>query len=297
MRDFGGRLAFITGGASGAGFGQAEVFGRAGSRIAIADIRRDALDEAIGRLRDAGIEASGYVLDVTDRLQYARVADTVEDDFGSTVSLLFNTAGVNGFGPLEQMSYADFDWIMGVNFGGVLNGMQTFVPRMIEAAAGGHIVSVASMGGFEGGRMTGPYNAAKAAVINLMESYSHVLPAHGIGVSVLCPANIRSNISEAHRTRPDLGGADTGVRTDDVFLGALREVYSHGMDPETLAMHLKSAIERDELYVLPYPEVRADLERVFGRILDAVAEADELDPAGVADRMRALDDFRDSTGR
>ena len=131
MRDFAGRVAFITGGASGAGFGQATVFGRAGARIAIADVRPDALDDAVARLTEAGIEARGFVLDITDRAAYARVADAVEEHFGDPVTLLFNTAGVNGFGPIESMTYEDFDWIMGVNLGGVINGMQTFTEPQV----------------------------------------------------------------------------------------------------------------------------------------------------------------------
>lgn len=138
--------------------------------------------------------------------------------------------------------------------------------------------------------MAGPYSLAKAGVINLMESYAQALPAYGIGVSVLCPASIRSNISDAHLTRAQ--PAATGVLTDDDFVGSLREVYSHGMDPEHLALHLKRGIEREQLYVIPYPEVRDDLEGVFGRILDAIPATDDLDPAGAVRRERALAEFR-----
>jgi NAD(P)-dependent dehydrogenase (short-subunit alcohol dehydrogenase family) len=295
VKDFRGRVAFITGGASGAGFGQATTFGRAGARVAIADVRRDALDEAVGRLDALGVDAWGVQLDVTDRDAYRRAADSVEDHFGDPVTLLFNTAGVNGFGPIEGMTYDDFDWILGVNLGGVINGMQTFVPRMIKAGRGGHITSVASVGGFEGGRMTGPYAASKAAVINLMESYALALPAYGIGVSVLCPAGIRSNIADSHLTRSE--PTATGVLVDDEFVDELREVYSHGMDPEHLALHLKRAIERDQLYVIPYPEVRDDLEHTFGRILDAIPDVDDLAPAGAAERQQALAAFRAAARR
>jgi NAD(P)-dependent dehydrogenase (short-subunit alcohol dehydrogenase family) len=295
MKDFRNRVAFITGGASGAGFGQASTFGRAGARIAIADVRRDALDDAVARLAALGVDAWGVALDITDREAYRRAADAVEDHFGDPVTLLFNTAGVNGFGSIERMTYDDFDWILGVNLGGVINGMQTFVPRMIDAGRGGHITSVASVGGFQGGRMTGPYAASKAAVISLMESYAQVLPSYGIGVSVLCPASIRSNIAESHLTRSE--PAATGVLVDDEFVDELREVYSHGMDPEHLALHLKRAIERDQLYVIPYPEVRDDLEHTFGRILDAIPDVDDLAPTGAAERQRALAAFRATARR
>lgn len=296
MIDIAGRVAFITGGASGAGFGQARVFGAAGARIALADVRPAALASAVALLHADGIEAWAVPLDVTDRTAFAAAADGAEAHFGAPVTLLFNTAGVNGFGSVEKLTYSDFDWLLGVNLGGVVNGMQTFVPRMISAGLGGHVVSVASVGGFHGGRMTGPYSAAKAAVISLMESYAEALPAHGIGVTVLCPASIRSNIASSYETRPATAGG-TGVITDEGFVGSLREVYSHGMDPEDLAVHLKRSMERGDLYAIPYPEVREDLETAFGRILDAVPEGDDLSPDGVRRRVRALDAFRRASGR
>lgn len=295
MKDFAGRVAFITGGASGVGFAQAQVFGEAGCRIALADIRDEPLAEAVERLRSNDVEVEGFVLDVADREAYRRVADEVETRFGDGVSLLCNTAGAHGFGRAETLTYDDFDWIVGVNFGGVLNGMMTFVPRMIERGGGGHIITVSSMGGFEGGALTAPYSASKAATTSLMESYGQALSDHGIGVSVVCPANIRSGFAESFRTRDRI--ADSGLDTSDTFITKVHEVHSHGMDPVVLARHVKAAVERDQLHVLPYPEVRADLERIFGRLMDAVPDDDPLDPEGPARRLEALAAFRRATGR
>ena len=131
MKDFKGQLAFITGGASGAGFGQAKVFGRAGAEIVIADVRAEAIDKALAELKAEGIKAHGIVLDIMDRAAYAKAADEVEAVFGRAPTILSNTAGVNSFGPIENTTYDDFDWIIGVNLNGVINGMVTFVPRMI----------------------------------------------------------------------------------------------------------------------------------------------------------------------
>ena len=147
MKDVRGKVAFITGGGSGVGLGQARVFARAGARVAIADIRQDHLDDAVARIESEGLEAYPVRLDVTDRKAYAAAADEVERVYG-TVQLLFNTAGVSIFGPLEKSTYDDYDWQMAVNFGGVINGIQTFVPRMIEYGKGGHIVNTASLGAF-----------------------------------------------------------------------------------------------------------------------------------------------------
>jgi NAD(P)-dependent dehydrogenase (short-subunit alcohol dehydrogenase family) len=286
MKDFDGKIAFITGGASGAGLGQARVFAEAGCRIALADLRREALDAAAASLRSSHAEVHPIQLDVTDRAAYARAADEVERVLGRAPDLLFNTAGVNTFGPLEKSTYEDFDWLLGVNLGGVVNGMQTFVPRMIKAGRGGHIVTTSSVGGFEGSALAGIYSAAKAAVINLMEGYRMSLEKYGIGVSVLCPANIKSNIAEATRTRP-AHLASSGYVVNEATIKSLQGIYSHGMEPTELARHVKRGIEENQLYIIPYPEVRAGLEAHFAAIVGSVLPLDQ-DPEGARKRTEAL---------
>ncbi|MFV0375359.1 SDR family NAD(P)-dependent oxidoreductase [Microbacterium sp.] len=292
MEDFEDRVAFITGGASGAGFGQARVFGAAGCRIAIADVRQDALDDAVATLATQGIDAFPVTLDIRDRDAYARAADAVEDHFDAPVTLLFNTAGVNGFGALEEATYADFDWILGVNFGGVVNGMQTFVPRMIAAGRGGHIVSVASMAGFEGNPTAGIYAASKAAVMNLMESYAIALAPHGIGVSTLCPASVRSDIANALDRRPDELASGSSFRDDPRFIDAQRRLYAGGMDPIELAGHVRTAIEENLLYVLPFTETREGVRAHFDRVL-SFYDAYDTDPAAADGRARAFLRYRE----
>jgi NAD(P)-dependent dehydrogenase (short-subunit alcohol dehydrogenase family) len=286
MKEFDGTIAFITGGASGAGLGQARVFAEAGCRIVLADLRREALDAAALSFRNSNTEVHPIQLDVTDRDAFTRAADEVERVFGRPPDLLFNTAGVNTFGPLENSTYEDFDWLMGVNLGGVVNGMQTFVPRMIKAGRGGHIVTTSSVGGFEGSALAGIYSAAKAAVINLMESYRLSLEKYGIGVSVVCPANIKSNIAEATRTRP-AHLASTGYVVNEATIKSLHGIYSHGMEPVDLARHVKRGIEENQLYIIPYPEVKAGLEAHFAAILAAVLPMDQ-DPQGARKRTEAL---------
>jgi NAD(P)-dependent dehydrogenase (short-subunit alcohol dehydrogenase family) len=286
MADYTGKVAFITGGASGAGFGQATVFAQAGCRIVIADVRRAAIDEAAAKLRAQGAEVHGIELDVTDRAAYARAADEVERVFGKPPELLFNTAGVNSFGPLEKSTYDDFDWIMGVDLGGVVNGMVTFVPRMIAAGRGGHIVTTSSMGGFFGSPAASIYSAAKAAVINLMESYHLSLARYGIRVSVLCPANIRTNIAEATRLRPK-HFANTGYVENEDLVRSLRSIHAHGLDPVVLAQRTKEAMEAGQLYIIPYPEEKEHLAWHFKQIVDAVLPM-EADPEGARQRAEAL---------
>ncbi len=286
MQTFTNEIAFITGGASGAGFGQAQVFGRAGCRIVIADIRPDAVAAAVAALQADGVTAHGIVLDIMDRAAYARAADEVDQVFGGPPALLFNTAGVNSFGPVENTTYDDFDWIMGVNLGGVVNGMVTFVPRMIKAGRPGHIVTTSSLGGLMASAFAAPYSAAKAAVINLMESYHQGLAKYGIGVSVLCPANIKSNIAQASRLRPAQFGQSGYVETDET-VASLHSIHQHGMDPVELAEHVKAAIEANALYISPYPEAKDGLQAHYDKIVAAVLPM-EADPEGARKRTEAL---------
>jgi len=295
--DFAGRTAFITGGASGAGFGQAKVFGRAGCKICIADIRGDAVAEAIAELRDEGIECHGIELDVTDREAFVDAADEAEEALGP-VTLLFGTAGVSIFGPLENATYDDYDWIFGVNLGGNINLMQTFVPRMIgharalgqhgdgAANGAGHIVNTASLGAFFANSGSGIYSASKFAVHGLSMAMRDALKGYGIGVSVLCPANIKSNIAESIRTRPEKYAA-SGYAVDEREIAALHEIYSQGMEPEELAGHVKAAIEENRFYIIPYPEARPMLETIFQQALDALPPSDS-DREGQEKRHKAM---------
>jgi len=283
--DFAGRSAFITGGASGAGLGQAKVFGRAGCKVCIADIRGDAVETALAELRRQGIECHGIELDVTDREAFVRAADEAEQALGP-VTMLFGTAGVSIFGPLEKATYADYDWIFGVNLGGVVNLMQTFVPRMIAQGQGGYVVNTASLGAFFANSGSGIYSASKFAVHGITMAMRDALKDHGIGVSVLCPANIKSNIAESVSTRP-ARYAGSGYAVDEREIAALREIYSQGMEPEELAGHVKAAIEENRFYVIPYPEARGMLEATFQQALDALPPPDS-DREGQEKRHKAM---------
>jgi NAD(P)-dependent dehydrogenase (short-subunit alcohol dehydrogenase family) len=286
MKDFKDQIAFITGGASGAGFGQALVFGRAGAKVVIADVRANAVEKAQADLKAEGITAHGIVLDITDREAYARAADEVERVFGAPPTLLFNTAGVNSFGPVENSTFGDFDWLIGVNLGGVINGMVIFVPRMIRAGKPAHIVTTSSLGGLQGSAFAAPYSAAKAAVVNLMESYRLSLEKYDIGVSVVCPANIKSNIAEATKIRPNRYG-ESGYVANEESIASLHSIHIHGMEPVELAEHIKGGIEANQLYIIPYPEAKEGLRKHFDAIVDAVLPM-EADPEGARKRVEAL---------
>ena len=286
MKDFQGKVAFITGGASGLGLGLAKVFSEAGAKVVIADIRQDHLDEALAYFRTKNAAVHAIRLDITDRAAYAAAADEVERVYGSPPQLVFNNAGVNTFGPTEKSTFEDWDWVIGVDFWGVVNGMQTFVPRMIASGQPGHIVNTSSMGGFEGSTAAAIYCAAKAAVNNLSESYRMSLEKYGIGVTVCTPANIKSNIFDATKTRPERL-KNTGYLVNEQTIDSLKSIHIHGMEPEVLAGHIKKAVEDNQAYCIPYPEVREGLEKHFKAILDAIPPM-ESDPEGAKQRTEAL---------
>ncbi len=268
MKDFAGKIAFITGGASGAGFGQAQIFSEAGMKVVIADVRQDHLDEAMAYFKSKGAEAHAIKLDVTNRDAYAAAADEIEKVYGATVDLLVLTAGVNVFGPAEASTYDDYDWVMGVCLGGVVNGLVTFVPRMIKAGKGGHIASTVSWGAFGAGSMTAPYSAAKAAVLNLLESYFVALKPYNIGVTSLCPANIRSRIYEsAIQGRPEQF-KNTGYNVTEDTQKLLASIHANGMDPRVLADWLKKGIENNQFIVAPYPSGPRMVELALQRFVD-----------------------------
>ena len=253
MKDFAGKVAFITGGASGAGLGQAKVFSEAGCKVVIVDIRQDHLDEAMAYFKEKNAEVHAIKLDLTDREAYIAAADEVEKVFGEPPQLVIQTAGVNTFGPAEASTFEDYDWVVGVDLDAVINGMVIFVPRMIKAGKGGHIAAVSSWGGFLASPGCTPYSVAKAGVNMLMECYWSALKPYGIGVTCLCPTNIRSNIGEAVYTRPE-HLKNTGYHVNEKTIDHLRQIHAQGMDPVELGQRLKKGIEDDVLFVLPFTD-------------------------------------------
>jgi len=280
MKEFAGKILFITGGASGAGLGQAKVFSEAGCKVVIADIRQDHLDTAMAYFRGKNAQVHPIKLDITDRQAYTAAADEVEKVFGGPPQLLFNTAGVNTFGPAEASTFEDYEWVIGINLFGVINGLVTFVPRMIQAGKGGHIVSTSSMSGFMGGPTVAPYAAAKAAVNSLMESYYISLKPYNIGVSCLCPGGIATNIHEATYMRPE-HLKNTGYLVNEQTIEFERNFNARGIDPVELAKLLKKGIENEVLYILPFPEpdkmLREHLEHLINyTTLEGMERQDEL---------------------
>jgi NAD(P)-dependent dehydrogenase (short-subunit alcohol dehydrogenase family) len=240
MRDLAGRTAFVTGGANGIGLGLARVLLEQGCKVAIADIREDSLEAALTLLDNR--EVTGIRLDVASRAGFAAAADEAEARMGP-VTLLFNNAGINLFRPIDESSYEDWDWVLGVNLHGVINGVQTFVPRMKARGGGGHVVNTASMASFLASGVPGIYNCSKYAVRGLSESLRHSLHAHNIGVSVLCPGLVRSEIYRSDEIRPP-EHEKGGHATDPAFVQMLGRVHQIGMDPVEVAEKTIAAVRR-----------------------------------------------------
>jgi NAD(P)-dependent dehydrogenase (short-subunit alcohol dehydrogenase family) len=263
MKDFAGRTAFVTGGANGIGIGLVRALLAAGCKVAIADIRRDSIERALGALDNP--MAMGVEVDVSSRESMARAAGEVEAKFGP-VSLLFNNAGVNLFQTIEDSSFDDWDWIMGVNLHGPINGVMTFAPRMVAAGLGGYIVNTASMAAFLAAGVPGIYNTTKFAVRGLSESLRASLAPHGIGVSVLCPGLVKSYIYAADDIRPDRlkGGAKPVDRNN---VKRLAEIHEFGMEPDVIAARVLEAMGENRFHIFTHPEFKDELRELFEEIL------------------------------
>lgn len=282
MQDFAGKVAFITGGASGVGFGLAVAFAEADMKIVLADVRPEQLARAEAQLQSAGVQVLALELDVTDREAYARAADSVEATFGK-VHVLCNNAGIGLLGSLKSARYDDWDWVLGVNVGGVVNGLQTFLPRMLAHGEGGHIVTTASVAGLFAGAGAGIYTASKMAVVGMMECLRGELAEDGIGVSVLCPHLVRTEIHQHASLRPERFG-NSGYRATvakDASDSGVKAMMDVGMDPLEVGRRVLRGIRRNDLYILTHPEIEPILRERFEAILGALP--DEVpDPARVA---------------
>lgn len=269
MIDFAGRTAFVTGGANGVGIGIVRNLLDAGVKVAIADIRQDAIDRALASLDNR--QVMGVQLDVADRAGFAAAADRVEEQFGP-VSLLFNNAGINLFQTIEDSSYDDWDWVLGVNLHGVINGVQTFASRMKERALsgevkGGHITNTASMASFVAQGAPGIYNTAKFAVRGLTYSLRHSMYQYGIGVSAVHPGLVKSRIFESDDVRPD--GLKGEMRpVDSEAVKRLEGVHEFGMEPDVIGVRILEGIRANQANIFTHPDHREEVRDLFDEIMD-----------------------------
>jgi NAD(P)-dependent dehydrogenase (short-subunit alcohol dehydrogenase family) len=262
-----GRTAFVTGGASGIGLGMATAFVAAGMNVVIADLRRDNIERALEGFEGDGRERVHAIeLDVTDRDGFARAADEAERVFGN-VHVVCNNAGMGILGPVTLARYDDWDWGLGVLVGGAVNGIQTFLPRLLAHGEGGHIVNTSSMAGVLPIGGAAIYITAKAALIGLSEALRSELAGEGIGVSAFCPGPVQTNIREGGRMRPERYG-DSGYTELDRELEE-RPNSPLWMDPLECGQRVLAGIRRDDLYIFTHREFREGADERFRAMLES----------------------------
>ena len=274
MRGITGKSAFVTGGASGIGLGMAKAFVSAGMQVVIADLRKDHLDEAMAFFNSTSQSVHPMLLDVADRDATERAAGEAEEVFGS-IHVLCNNAGVNIIGPLDQVGFEDWDWLLSVNLGGVINGLVSFIPRMKAHGQGGHIVNTSSIAGIVAGPGNGIYAATKFAIRGLSESLRYDLAPHGIGVSVLCPGTVATNLHQSEENRPAryIGEVDDVLREQRSFTGALfKQVLPTGMDPVEVGEKVLRGIRNNDFYILSHPEFKEEFQESFDEIIAALPD-------------------------
>ncbi len=254
MQNLNGKTAFVTGGASGIGLGIAKALLGAGMNVVIADIRDDHLAAGSTEL-NGGDRVLAVKLDVTDRADYARAADAAEAKFGK-IHCLVNNAGVAVVGPTELATFGDWDWVMGVNLGGVINGVTTILPRILSHGEGGHIVNTSSMSGMVPVGGTTIYSTAKAAVLTMMETMRPELESRGVICSAFCPGAVQSNIAHAGETRP-AAHADSGYAEADKRRQDGGNFFHLFMTKEEVGLRVLEGILNDELYILTHAEFLA----------------------------------------
>jgi len=256
MDNFTGKTAFISGGASGIGLAMAQEFLAVGMQVIIADIREPTLNKALATL-NGGAMVRGLKLDVTKRDSWRRIADEV-----SEVHLLCSNAGVFIGGDTQDATFDDWDFCLGINLGGTVNCVRTFVPRMIDQGQGGHIVLTSSINGLFASGGVGVYTASKFAVTGLGECLRMNLARHGIGVSVLCPGPVRTGLFESTPQVRPKELKETGahlVALDDTD-PVSKQIFAGAMAPEEVGRKVMQGIRRNDLYIITHAETRDAIE-------------------------------------
>ncbi len=268
MEQLEGRVAVVTGAGSGIGEGIARACAGAGMKLVIADVDAVEAERVAADLRGAGGQAVAAPCDVTDRTALEALADATWKEFGGC-HLLCNNAGVMVQGSLAEATDADWSWVLDVNVHGVVNGLQAFVPRMIEQGGRAHIVNTASKAGLCLLPDLGVYTTSKFAVVGLSESLRADLAPHGIGVSVLCPGGVDTRIQESDRNRPDGVRAERpGLDMTEEEIAAARAEHEI-MAPEEVGRITLDAVRRDALYAVTHPSWRPLVEARFEALLEA----------------------------
>lgn len=276
--DIAGKTAFITGGASGIGFGIAQRLLANGAKLVLADIRQDHLDEAkqFFEERQEGRNVHTIRLDVSDRAMMKEAARECEAVMGGP-DILVNNAGIDPSGPFEQATYQDWDYGIAINLMGPINGIMEFTPGMRARGRGGHIVNTASLAGLTPmPSFMAIYAVAKAGVITLTESIRDSMAQDNIGVTVLMPGPIKSRIHESGQNRPERFRQGSGFRENEEQL-AQRVVADSWMEPTEVGDMIVDAIRNNTLYVSTHGNWKQQVEDRFRALIASMPEAKPID--------------------
>jgi len=253
MEQLSGRVAVVTGGASGIGRALAETFGREGMKVVLADVEPEALAKTAREIGATGVEVLAVGTDVTKQSSVDSLAEQTLARFGG-VHLVCNNAGVFAGGLCWSQPLADYEWVLGVNMWGVIHGIRTFVPIMLERGEEGHVVNTASMAAVTANPYAAAYHMSKHAVLALSEVLYHELRGTGakIGVSALCPEAVATNIDASERNRPAGLRAQDGAPTPDVALvnAAIRSAVAGGIPTQVIADRVLRAVQENRFYIL-----------------------------------------------
>jgi NAD(P)-dependent dehydrogenase (short-subunit alcohol dehydrogenase family) len=261
MDTFDGRGAVITGGASGIGLATARELARRGASVVLADIEEPALEQAVTELRGEGLDAHGVVCDVRHLNEVGHLADEAFRLLGG-VHVVFNNAGIAAAGPIAQMTHDDWRWVIDVDLWGPIHGVEVFLPRLLDQGEGGHLLFTSSFAGLVANIGLGPYSVAKYGVVALAEALVREVKSAGIGVSVLCPMLVATNIGDSVRNRTaDYGRSPTPRDPGQVATGD-----NVILDAADVARLTVESILAGRLYILPHQAARASIRRRFERI-------------------------------
>lgn len=289
MMELTGKTVVVSGGAEGIGLGVAQVMGRHGMNVVLADINAAQLLVAEKSLQEQGIAVLTVALDAADITQWETLVQRALERFGK-IHMLVNNAGVSGGpGTVDATDLDDWRWVIDVNLMGVVNGAKTMIPLIKQHGEGGWLINVASMAGFGGLPLAGAYSASKAAVVAVSECWNSELQADNIHVSVLCPGFVKTRINESQRNKQahyknDSTAVEPSAERSEMG-DYMQSVIDAGLAPEVVGERVLEAIEARELYIFTHPNFRPMVHKRFTGI-DGAFERAEASPllASVADQ-------------
>lgn len=268
MRELTGRTAVITGGASGIGLATARRLGRAGMNIVIGDIEEPVLEQVVAEFDTEGVPVLGVPTDVADIEKVRALESAATERFGA-VHVLFNNAGVGGGGPMLEADDLDtWDWTIGVNLMGVIHGIKAFGGAMVAHGDPCHIVNTASIAGLLPTPSLGVYTATKYAVVAMSETLALETQDTNMGVSVLCPGFVATNIADSDRNLPEhMVSMEEPDPDEDLMRAAMRDLIGGGMEPAAVGDLVHDAIVTGRFLVLTQPEFGTQITARAERLL------------------------------